>query len=151
MNRDDLAVSERLARIRSLLSELAGPLGNGEMLVWVNPGDAASVPQEVFSLIDGAASLLERWESGGVTDQMPANATNLMTKLTEVGQAAADGVSVWLMSTTIAYGGRGRYENAKAREIVKTLGRLLGHRTRRWANTEPPGPSGARVWNPVTR
>lgn len=49
-----------MARVRSLLKGLPGPLDNGEMLAWVNAGNAEAVPEEAFALIDRAHRLLER-------------------------------------------------------------------------------------------
>lgn len=124
---DDLAPDKRVARIRGLLKGLPGPLGNGEMLVWVNPGDAESVPQDVFTLVEGVDDRLERWGPGGSAASVPANPADLMTKLGEVEQPAAVDVLGWLLSTTMAYGGPGRYGERKARDVVNTLVGLLGH------------------------
>lgn len=40
---------------------------------------------------------------------------------------------------------RGRYEEAKARQVFEAMVRLLGPGTRWWANTD------LMAWNPVTR
>ncbi len=61
MKYGDLSASGRLSGVRALLKGLPGPLGNGEMLAWANPGDADSAPQEVFRLLQGVAGILERW------------------------------------------------------------------------------------------
>jgi hypothetical protein len=121
------------------------------MLVWVNPGDAESVPQDVFTLVEGVDDRLERWGPGGTAGSVPADPADLMTKLGEVEQPAATNVLGWLLSTTMAYGGPGRYGERKARDVVTTLVGLLGHGTRWWVNTETVGTKGARGWNPVTR
>jgi hypothetical protein len=134
-----------------LLRGLPGPLGNGEILVWVNPGDVDSVQQEVLELIQGTAGPLERRGPGGAADRLPADAADLMTKLPEVDEAMAAQVLVWLMSTTMAYGGSGRYEQAKARDIISALTRLLGHGTRWRTNVDSWTFAPARSWNPVTR
>ncbi len=151
MDHEDPAVTERLTRIHALLKGLPGPLGNGEMLVWVNAGDAESVPQDVFALLAQAAGRLERLGPTRPTESMPASAADLMTRLSEVEQAVAADVLVWLLTTTMAYGGPGRYDDDKAVDVVRTLAGLLGHGTRWWVNGEPLGSHGVRGWNPVTR
>lgn len=84
--------------------------------------------------LSGSATSLERSDPSGTSGQVPADAADLMTKLCETDKTAAAEVLVWLMSTTMAYGGQGRYEEAKARDIVTTLTRLLGHGARWWTN-----------------
>lgn len=121
------------------------------MFVWTDLGDAESVPQDVFTLLEGVADRLERWGPGGLAGSAPASAADLMTKLGEVAQAEATDVLVWLLSTTMAYRGPGRYDESKARDVANTLVGLLGHGTRWWVNTETVGPKGARGWSPVTR
>lgn len=121
------------------------------MLVWVNVGDVDSMPDDVFALIDGAAGLLKRWRPGGFEEDAPADAAELMTKLSEADEVKAAGVLVWLMSTTMVYGGRGRYEEGKAQDVAKALTRLLGPSTRWWTNVESWTFTPARAWKPVTR
>jgi hypothetical protein len=121
------------------------------MFVWVNPGEAESVPEDVFTLVEGMDDQLERWGPGGTAGSVPANPADLMAKLGEVEQPAAANALGWLLSTTMAYGGPGRYDGRKARDVVNTLVGLLGHGTRWWVNTEAVGPTGARGWSPVTR
>jgi len=125
-------------------------LGNGEMLVWVNFGDVESVPQDVFALIDGAHDHLRRWDPGGGTD-VPDGPVDLMSRLTGTDEDKAADVLVWLMSTTMAYKVGGRYEEARAREVVKTLIRLLGYGAHWWTNVDSWTFTPARSWNPVTR
>ena len=146
MSRADLDVAERLARIRSLLAGLPGALGNGQVLAWVNPGNAESMPEQVFALIDGAHRLLERWGPGGGGDGIPVDAADLKTKLSEVDEGTAAQVLVWALSTTMAYGAGGRYPEEKAQDLVKTLIRLLGYNAHWWTNR-----GDARSWKPVTR
>jgi hypothetical protein len=125
-------------------------LGNGEMLVWVDPGDVDTVPQDVFALINGAHDHLQRWDPRGGTD-VPQGPTDLMTRLSEVTEETAAEVLVWLLSATMAYKGGGRYEEAKARDTVKTLRRLLGYGAHWWTNVDSWNYTAARSWNPVTR
>jgi hypothetical protein len=110
----DLHVADRLSRVRELLKGLPGPLGNGEMLAWVNAGDAEAVSDEAFALIDGAHRLLERWGPGGRSNDVAADAAHLMTKLSEVDKDEAAQVLVWALSTTMAYRVGGRYGEEKA-------------------------------------
>jgi hypothetical protein len=151
MNRGELTVSERLTRIRGLLTGLPGPLGNGEMFVRVHPGGGDSVPREVFTLLDGVSERLERWGPGGSPDHVAADPAELMSRLREVEQPVAAEVLIWLLSTTMAYGGHGRYDEGKAVDVVDALTGLLGYGTRWWVNGEPSGSRGARSWSPVTR
>jgi hypothetical protein len=146
-----LAVEDRLTRIRGLLKGLPGPLGNGEMLVWVNPGDVDSMPQEVLALIVGAADHLKRWNPGGSEDDIPRDAADLMTKLTEVDEAKGTETLVWLLSSTMAYRVGGRYEEAKARDVAKAMARLLGYGTRWWTNTDLGDYPSVWPYNPVTQ
>jgi len=134
MHRGSLPTTDRLARIQSLLKGLPGPLGNGELAAWANPGNADSMPSDVLALIDGAG-LIER----PGTDQaasVPRNSCELMTRLLEVDEDQATNILVKLMSQTLAYHAPGRYEEGKAREIATALTRLLGHGTRWWTNTD---------------
>jgi hypothetical protein len=78
------------------------------------------------------AVTLERAGPGGVTRNMPTSAADLMTKLSEVGQPAAADVLVWLLSTTMAYGGPDRSDEGKALDMVDRLAGLFGHGTQWW-------------------
>jgi hypothetical protein len=130
VNHRDLADAWRLPHIRTLLAGLPGPAGNGELLVRVDVGDAESLPGAAFALVDRVARLPPRWNPGGFEEDVPADAGEFMAKLSETDAATATGVLVWLMSTTMVYGGRGRYAEAKARDVAKALVRLLGPGTR---------------------
>jgi hypothetical protein len=145
------ANAESLTRIRSLLAGLPGPLGNGEMFAWVHAGDVESVPQDVFALLEGASGRLERWGPSGGADGVPASAEDLMTGLSQVEETVAADFLVWLLTTTMAYGGAGRYAEGKARDVVRTLAGLLGYGAQWWVNGEPLNSAGARGWWPVTR
>ncbi len=79
------------------------------------------------------------------------DAAELMTKLPEADAVKASGVLAWLMSTTMVYGGRGRYEDAQARDVAKALISLLGPGARWWTNVSSWTFTPARGWNPVTR
>jgi hypothetical protein len=147
---EDIPASERLARIRSLVSGIQGPLGNGEILTWVSPGSADSVPLQVFGQIHGAADSLQRWGPGGSADGRPVDAADLMAKLYTVTDAEAAQVLVWLLSTTLAYGRGGRYAENKAKDITDALCRLLGHGSSWWTNINSAAFAPARSWNPVT-
>ncbi|WP_214320437.1 hypothetical protein [Nonomuraea sediminis] len=143
MNTDASAVSERLDRIRALLAGLTGPLGNGEMRAWTNLGDAQSMPLEVFRLM-GDLGLFERWYPDVPVD-VPDTPDELSSRLGEIDQAGALRRLVSIASTTLAYHSRGRYDEAKARQVFGSLLRLLGHGTHWWTNTD------LTSWNPVTR
>ncbi|MGV9928910.1 hypothetical protein [Nocardia rhamnosiphila] len=140
MTSDILPVGDRLDRIRALLSGLSGPLGNGEMHAWANLGDAAGMPREVFGLIEGL-DVLDRRDPG-----VPRSSAELAERLAEVDSDGAVHRLIGIASTTLAYGSRGRYDQAKAAEVFASLVRLLGHGSRWWSNTD-----GAGGWNPVTR
>lgn len=151
VNHSDPADAWRLPRIRDLLKGLPGAAGNGEMLVRVNAGDADSMPDDAFMLVDRAAQLPSRLKPGGFEEDVPADAGELVAKLAETDEVKATGVLVWLMSTTMVYGGRGRYEEAKARDVAKALARLLGPGARWWSNVSSWTFTPARAWKPVTR
>jgi hypothetical protein len=151
VDRGHLAVGERLTRIRGLLKGVPGPLGNGEMLAWVNPGDVDSMPQDVLALILGATARLERWTPGGSRDDIPRNAADLMTKLLEVDEAKGTKTLVWLLSSTMAYRVNGRYTDGKARDVAGSLARLLGYGARWWTNTDLGNYPSVWPYRPVTQ
>jgi hypothetical protein len=151
MDRGHSDAGERLTRIRGLVKGLAGPLGNGEMLAWVNPGDVDSMPQDVLALIVGAAERLECWVPGGSRDDVPRDAADLMTKLTEVDEAKGTETLVWLLSSTMAYRVSGRYAEDKARDVAKALARLLGYDAHWWTNTDLDGYPSFWPYSPVTQ
>lgn len=151
MDRKQLTNGERLTRIRGLLRNVPGPLGNGEMLAWVNPGEVQSMPDEVLTLIEGAADHLERWTPGGSANDIPRDAADLMSKLTEVDEPKGTGTLVWLLSSTMAYRTGGRYTEGKARDVAKELARLLGCGARWWTNTDLDGYPNVWPYNPVTQ
>lgn len=128
-----------------MLKGLPGPVGNGEMVVWVRPGDVDSMPLDLFALIDGAG-LMERWEVDQAAN-VPGNPAELMTRLWEVDEHQAVSILVKLMSETLAYHAPGRYKRDKAREVAGALTRLLGHGTRWWTNTN----GDLTGWRSVTR
>jgi hypothetical protein len=135
VDRGHLTVEDRLTRIRGLLKDIPGPPGSG-LLAWVDTGDVGSMPQDVLGLIVGSAERLEEgWTPGGTRDDIPRDAADLMTKLTEVGEAKGIKTLVWLLSSTMAYGVSGRYTEDKARDVAETLARLLGYGARWWTNT----------------
>jgi len=146
-----VAVEERLTRIRGLLKGIPGPLGNGEILARVDPGDVDSMPQDVLGLIVGAVERLERWTPTGSRDAIPRDEADLMTKLTEVDEAEGTKTLVWLLSSTMAYRAGGRYTESKARDVVETLTRLLGYGARWWSNTDLGDYPSAWPYSPVTQ
>ena len=151
VDRGHLTVKERLTRIRGLLRGLPGPLGNGEMLAWVDPGDVESMPQHVLGLIVGSAERLEHWTPGGSRDDVPRDAADLMTKLTEVDEANGTKTLVWLLSSTMAYRAGGRYSEDQARDLAQALARLLGYGARWWTNTDLDDYPSVWPYNPVTQ
>ncbi|NUP28104.1 MAG: hypothetical protein HOQ44_15695 [Nocardia sp.] len=134
-------VDDRLDRIRALLSGSSGPLGNGEMHAWANPGEAARMPHDVFDLLESLGVLERRYRA-----DVPESAVELADRLTEIDVDGAVHRLIGIASTTLAYGSRGRYDRGRAAEIFGSLVRLLGHGSRWWSNTD-----GAGAWNPVTR
>jgi len=139
----DQTVESRLDRITSLLAGLPGPLGNGELLVWVENAGRDAMPQTVFDRLQ-AAGLLERWYPQIPVD-VPETATEMMSRLDQVDEQAAAERFAALTTKTLAYRTRGRYDEATAREVLAALRRLLGHETTWWTNTDQTG------WKPVTR
>jgi hypothetical protein len=121
------------------------------LLVRVDVGDADSIPGAAFALVDRVARLPPRWKPGGFEEDVPADAGEFTVKLSETAEATATGVLVWLMSTTMVYGGRGRYAESKAHDVAKALVRLLGPGTRWWTNVSSRTFTPARAWQPVTR
>ena len=96
VDRGHLTVEDRLIRIRSLLKGIPGPLGGG-LLAWADTGDVGSMPQDVLGLIVGSAERLEEgWTPGGTRDDIPRDAADLMTKLTEVDEAKGIKTLVWV-------------------------------------------------------
>jgi hypothetical protein len=122
---------------------LPGPLGNGEMLVWVERTDRDAMPQAVFDHLR-AAGLHDRWYPR-IPVNVPETATEMMSMLGEIDQQAAAELFVRLTTRTLAYNARGRYDEAKAREVFSALRHLLDEETIWWSNTDTTG------WDPVTR
>lgn len=133
----------RLERITSLLAGVPGPLGNGELLVWVECAGRDAMPQAVFDRLQ-TAGLLERWYPQ-IPVNVPETATELMSRLDQVDDHAAGELFVGLTTRTLAYRTPGRYDEAKARDVFAALRRLLDYETTWWTNTDQTG------WNPVTR
>ena len=143
MDFDDHVTADRLGRISSLLAGLPGPFGNGQMLVWVEHGDRGSMPQAVFDHLQ-QAGLLERCYPQ-IPVNVPETAAELMTRLERIDNQVAAARFTGVTTRTLAYHTRGRYDEAKAREVFEALRRLLGFETTWWTNTDLTG------WNPVTR
>ncbi|MUN41688.1 hypothetical protein [Actinomadura litoris] len=143
MNTDGLTVSNRLGRIRALLSGLTGPLSNGELHAWANLGNAEGMPREVFQLIDGLdSSQPRRPDAPGDILESPVD---LAARLAETDEDGALHRLISIVSTTLAYRTPGRYDEVKAKDVFGSLLYLLGHDTRWWTTTDAP------AWNPVTR
>jgi hypothetical protein len=139
----DETADSRLGRITSLLAGLPGPLGNGGMMVWVERADHDAMPQAVFDHLQ-TAGLLERWYPE-IPVNVPETMAEMMSRLGQVDELTAADLFVGLTTRTLAYHARGRYDEAKAREVFAALRRLLGYGTTWWTNTDQTG------WNPVTR
>ncbi|MFD0689472.1 hypothetical protein [Actinomadura fibrosa] len=140
MATDQPSVAHRLDRIRALLAGLPGPLGNGELHAWANPGDVDGMHREVFGLIGGLD--VGRYPDDFVNVLDSPN--DLADRLSEIDEADALQRLISIASSTLAYHLRGRYDETKARSVFGSLLRLLGHGTRWWTNTDFP------AWKPVT-
>ncbi|HET9117891.1 MAG TPA: hypothetical protein VFN75_07425 [Pseudonocardiaceae bacterium] len=139
----DQSAKARLERITGLLAGLPGPLGNGELRVWVEHVGRDAMPRAVFDQLQ-TAGLLVRWYPQIPVD-VPETAAEMMSRLDQIDERAAAELFVALTSRTLAYRSRGRYDEAKARELFAALCRLLDRDTIWWTNTDQTG------WNPVNR
>lgn len=139
----DQSTERRLERITSLLAGLPGPLGNGEMAVWVEHADRDAMPQVVFDHIQ-MSGLHDKWYPE-LPVNVPETATEMMSRLDQVDEHTAAELFVGLTTRTLAYRARGRYDETKAREVFAALRRALGYEMTWWTNTDQTG------WNPVTR
>jgi hypothetical protein len=69
----------------------------------------------------------------------------MMSRLDQVDERAAAELFVALTTRTLAYRSRGRYDEAKAREVFAALRLLLDRDSTWWTNSDKTG------WNPMTR
>jgi hypothetical protein len=150
--------ADKLDRLRDLCADLAGELGNGQLLAWADASVPAVVPDVVFGVVSDAGLLAEsdpmgrtsvrsprRWQKVSV----PADADELWSRLWEVDEQTA----IELLISLEAGGAQDRSRRARRlrryqdepQEIFAELARLTGPGTRWWTNTD------LSTWNPITQ
>ncbi|MDO3704045.1 hypothetical protein Q3W71_20470 [Micromonospora sp. C28SCA-DRY-2] len=136
--------TERLVRIRQLLAGLPGPYGNGQLWTVIRHADTSDPFPDAFALLTGVG-VLDAGGPNGMPPQAPQDAAQLSARMSEASQEVALAVLIGMSSRTLAYGAPGRYPEERARDVFRTLVKLLGHGTRWWTNTDLVS------WDPVTR
>jgi hypothetical protein len=150
--------TDNLDRLRDLCADLAGGLGNGQMLAWAEASVPAAVPDVVFGVVSDAGLLADsdpmgrnlprsprRWQKVSV----PADADELWSRMWEVDEPTA----IDLLISLEASGPGDRSHRARRlrryqddpRDIFAELARLTGPGTRWWTNTD------LTTWNPITQ
>jgi hypothetical protein len=150
--------ADNLDRLRALCADLAGTLGNGQLLAWADAGVPAAVPDVVFGAVSDAGLLgdnyvlarnpgpsLRRWQKASV----PADADDLWSRLWEVDQPTAIELLISLEASSAQDPSRRarrlrRYQD-EPWDIFAEMARLIGPGTRWWTNTD------LTAWNPVTQ
>src|SRR5215469_171670 len=90
--------ADNLDRLRELCADLAGKLGNGQLLAWVDASVPAAVPDVVFGVVSDAGllaggdplgtnpALSPRWQQ---EVGLPADADELWSRMWEVDEPTA--------------------------------------------------------------
>ncbi len=147
-----------LDRLRGLCADLAGAVGDGQLLAWADASVPAAVPDVVFGAVSDAGLLADsdpmgrtlprsprRWQKVSV----PADADELWSRLWEIDEPTA----IELLISLEASGAGDRSRRARRlrryqdepRDIFAELASLTGPGTRWWTNTD------LTTWNPVTQ
>jgi hypothetical protein len=151
--------ADNLDRLRDLCADLAGELGNGQLLAWADESVPAAVPDVVFGQVADAGLLADsdpmrrnlarspRRQREKVS--VPADADELWSRLWEVDEPAAVELLISLEASGVQDRSRQarrlrRYQS-EPRDIFAELARLTGPGTRWWTNTD------LTTWNPVTQ
>jgi hypothetical protein len=152
--------AEDLDRLRELCADLAGALGNGQLLGWAHASVPAAVPDVVFGVLTDAGlladnDLLARNPAPSPRQRLrqkvsvPADADELWSRLWEVDEPTA----IELLISLEASSDRDRSRRSRRlqryqddpRDILAEMARLTGPGTRWWTNTD------LSTWNPVTQ
>jgi hypothetical protein len=151
--------ADNLDRLRDLCADLAGDLGNGQLLAWADASVPADVPDVIFGVVSDAGLLADsdptgrnlprsprRWQKASV----PADADELWGRLWEVDEPTAIDLLISLEAS--GPGDRSRRARRLRRyqdepeDIFAEIARLTGPGTRWWTNTDL-----TTTWNPVTQ
>jgi hypothetical protein len=150
--------ADTLDRLRDLCADLAGELGNGQLLAWADASVPAAVPDVVFGVVSDAGLLADsdprgrnlprsprRWQKVSV----PIDADEMWSRMWEVDERTAIELLISLEAGNAQDRSRRarrlrRYQD-EPRDIFAELARLTGPGTRWWANTD------LTTWNPITQ
>lgn len=150
--------ADNLDRLRDLCADLAGELGDGQLLAWADASVPAAVPDVVFGMVSDAGLLADSDPMGRNLARsprrrqkvsVPADADELWGRMWEVDEPTA----IELLISLEASGSRDRSRRARRlrryqdepRDIFAEMARLTGPGTRWWTNTD------LSTWNPVTQ
>jgi hypothetical protein len=154
--------AENLDRLRDLCADLAGELGNGQLLAWADASVPAAVPDAVFGVVSDAGLLADSDPMGRNVVRsprqrmrqrqkvgVPEDADELWGRLWEVDEPTAMELLIGLEDSGAGDRSRRarrlrRYQDDPA-AIFAELARLTGPGTRWWTNTD------LTTWNPVTQ
>ena len=150
--------ADNLDRLRDLCADLAGELGNGQLLAWADASVPAAVPDVVFGMVNDAGLLADSNPMGrnpgrSVRRQqkvsVPGDADELWSRMWEVDEPTA----IELLISLEAGSARDRSRRARRlrryqdepQDIFAEVARLTGPGTRWWTNTD------LTTWNPITQ
>ena len=149
--------ADDLDRLRVLCADLAGGLGNGQLLAWADASVPAAVPDVVFGMLRDAGLLADMDPRGrnpasspprpNVT--VPADADELWSRMWEIDEPVAIELLVSLEASSdrdrSRRARRTRRDQGDPREFFADIATLTGPGTRWWTNTD------LTTWNPVTQ
>jgi hypothetical protein len=158
MDSDDDPDAGNLDRLRDLCADLAGELGDGQLLAWADESVPAAVPDVIFGVVRDAGLLADsdprgrtsarsarRWQKVSV----PADADELWDRLWEVDEPTAIDLLVSLETSGVQdrsrHARRLRRYQGEPSDMFAELARLTGPGTRWWTNTD------LTSWNPITQ
>jgi hypothetical protein len=146
-----------LDQLRDLCADLAGELGNGQLLAWAEASVPAAVPDVVFGALSDAGLLDDSKPAGTNPGRSPwlpaagppADPDELWSRMWEVDERAAMELLIGLEASSARDRSRRarrlwRYQQEPA-DILAELARLTGPDTRWWVNTD------LTTWNPITQ
>jgi hypothetical protein len=153
--------TENLDRLRDLCADLAGRLGNGQLLAWAEASVPAAVPDVVFGVVSDAGLLADsdpmgrnlarspRRQQQRQKVSVPADADEMWSRLWEVDEPTAIELLVSLEASGAGDRSRRarrlrRYQDEPS-DVFAEVARLTGPGTRWWTNTD------LTTWNPVTQ
>jgi hypothetical protein len=150
--------ADDLDRLRDLCADLAGTLGNGQLLAWANASVPAAVPDVVFGVVSDAGLLADNdplrrnlvpSSRRRQKVSVPADADELWSRLWEVDEPTAIDLLVSLEVSGAQDSSRRarrlrRYQDEPG-EVFEEMARLTGPGTRWWTNTD------LTSWNPITQ